>query len=117
MQRTLAALHTRLDQVRSLFDENAPQSSREKDYRDSIIITLEKIDQDLSSLRSKLRIDEILDAGNSARLKTWAVVQRMFDTEEIRNIKERLAGSEAHLQSHFEMLSLYGFMIHSFYRL
>ncbi|KAI6747594.1 hypothetical protein HG530_015702 [Fusarium avenaceum] len=106
MQRTLAALHTRLDQVRSLFDENAPQSHREKDYRDSIIITLKKIDQDLSSLRTKLRIDEIVDAGNRARLKTWAVIQRIFDTEEIRNIKERLAGFEAHLQSHLEILSI-----------
>lgn len=117
MQRTLAALHTRLDQVRSLFDENAPQSHREKDYRDSIIITLKKIDQDLSSLRTKLRIDEIVDAGNRARLKTWAVIQRIFDTEEIRNIKERLAGFEAHLQSHLEILSMYGFMLHSSYRL
>ncbi|KAF5618367.1 ankyrin repeat [Fusarium sp. NRRL 52700] len=104
MQDTLSALHTRLDQVRALFDENVPQSPIEKDYRDSIDRTLETIHKDLLLLSGKLRIDVILEAEGSKRLETWYVVQRKFQSDDIRNIKERLAGCEGHLQSHFLML-------------
>ncbi|KAF5598810.1 anthranilate n-hydroxycinnamoyl benzoyltransferase [Fusarium pseudocircinatum] len=107
MQDTLSALHTRLDQVRALFDANVPQSSLEKDCRDSIDRTLENIHRDLRSLTGKLRIDEILEANGSSRLETWSVLQRKFRSDDIRNIKERLAGSEELLQSHFLMLSIY----------
>ncbi|SCV30616.1 uncharacterized protein FFB14_03139 [Fusarium fujikuroi] len=86
MQDTLAALHTRLDQVRALFDANVPQSPLEKDYRNSIDRTLENIHRDLSFLTSKLHIDVILEAKGSKRLE---------------------ACSEELLQSHFEMLSIY----------
>ncbi|KAF5708824.1 ankyrin repeat [Fusarium globosum] len=104
MQDTLAALHTRLDQVRALFDANVPQSPLEKDYRNSIDRTLENIHRGLSLLTSKLHIDVILEAKGSKRLDAWYVLQRKFQSDDIRNIKERLAGSEELLQSHFEML-------------
>ncbi|KAF4431002.1 Ankyrin repeat domain-containing 50 [Fusarium acutatum] len=107
MQGTLAALHIRLDQVRALFDANVPQSPLEKDFRDSIDRTLENIHQDLKSLTGKLQIDVILEAKGSKRLEAWYVLQRKFRSDDIRNIKERLAGSEELLQSHFEMLSIY----------
>ncbi|CAG1989505.1 unnamed protein product [Fusarium graminearum] len=106
MQDTLAALHTRLDQVRALFDANVPQSLLEKDYRNSIDRALENIHRDLSLLTSKLHIDVILEAKGSKRLEAWYVLQRKFQSDDIRNIKERLAGSEELLQSHFEMLSM-----------
>ncbi|PNP74696.1 hypothetical protein FNYG_12032 [Fusarium nygamai] len=107
MQGTLAALHTRLDQVRALFDANVPQSPAERDFRDSIDRTLENIHRDLRSLTGKLHIDVILEAKGSKRLEAWSVLQRKFRSDGIRNIKERLAGSEGLLQSHFEMLSIY----------
>ncbi|KAF9772954.1 hypothetical protein IL306_009292 [Fusarium sp. DS 682] len=116
MQDTLAALHVRLDQVRGLFDENVPQSPREKDYRASITSTLESIQQDLLSLSGKLRIDKIVEAKGSRRLEAWAVLQRKFESDDIRDIKERLAGSEALLQSHFEMLSLYVLLLHPLWK-
>ncbi|KAJ4224549.1 hypothetical protein NW760_010121 [Fusarium oxysporum] len=107
MQDTLAALHTRLDQVRALFDANVPQSPAERDYRDSIDRALENIHRDLKLLTGKLHIDVILEAKGSKRLEAWYVLQRKFQNDDIRNIKERLAGSEALLQTHFEMLSIY----------
>ncbi|KAF5658383.1 hypothetical protein FDENT_14083 [Fusarium denticulatum] len=107
MQGTLAALHTRLDQVRALIDANVPQSPVERDFRDSIDRTLENINRDLRSLTGKLHIEEILEAKGSKRLDAWSVLQRKFRSDDIRNIKERLAGSEGLLQSHFEMLSIY----------
>ncbi|RBQ77962.1 hypothetical protein FVER14953_09399 [Fusarium verticillioides] len=107
MQDTLSSLHTRLDQVRALFDANVPQSPLEKDCRDSIDQTLEIINRDLLLLTGKLHIDVILEAKGIKRLEAWYVLQRKFRRDDITNIKERLAGSEEILQSHFLMLSIY----------
>ncbi|KAF4334826.1 ankyrin repeat [Fusarium beomiforme] len=107
MQDTLAALHLRLYQIHGLFKEDVPQSPREKDYRASIISTLDRIRNDLLSLTERLRIRAILAAEGSARLEAWADLQRKFKSDDIQNIKERLTSAEAHLQSHFEMFSLF----------
>ncbi|KAG4263636.1 hypothetical protein FPRO03_09943 [Fusarium proliferatum] len=85
MQDTLSALHTRLDQVRALFDANVPESPLEKDYRASIDKALDTIHRDLLLLTDKLHINVILEATGSKRLEAW---------------------SEDLLQSHFEMLSM-----------
>ncbi|KAG4288508.1 hypothetical protein FPRO06_06160 [Fusarium proliferatum] len=106
MQDTLSALHTRLDQVRALFDANVPESPLEKDYRASIDKALDTIHRDLLLLTDKLHINVILEATGSKRLEAWCVLQRKFQSDDIRTIKERLARSEDLLQSHFEMLSM-----------
>ncbi|KAF5713244.1 ankyrin repeat [Fusarium mundagurra] len=107
MQDTLSVLHTRLDQVRALFDANVPQARLERDFRVSIDRALENIHRDLELLSGKLQIHVILEAKGSKRLETWYALQRKFQSDDIRNIKERLAGSEEILQSHFLMLSIY----------
>jgi Trp operon repressor len=113
MQGTLAALHTRLDQIRALLDANVPQAQLERDFRVSIEQALENIHRDLKLLRGKLKIEVILQATGSKRLKAWGVLQRKFQSDDIRNIKERLAGSEEILQSHFLMLSMYVSLLNS----
>ncbi|KAF5560545.1 ankyrin-2 isoform 2 [Fusarium napiforme] len=107
MQDSLSSLHKHLDQVRALFDTNVPQSPPEKDCRDSIDQTLEAIRQDLLLLTGKLRIDVILQAKGSKRLEAWYVVQRKFQSDDIRSIKERLASSKETLLIHFLVLSLH----------
>ncbi|KAG5769098.1 hypothetical protein H9Q72_003573 [Fusarium xylarioides] len=107
MQDSLSSLHTSLDQVRALFDANVPQSPPEKDCRDSIDQTLELIRRDLLLLTGKLHIDVILEAKGSKRLEAWYVLQRKFQSDDIRNIKERLAGSKEILLIHFLVLSFH----------
>ncbi|KAF4958983.1 hypothetical protein FSARC_10886 [Fusarium sarcochroum] len=106
-QDSLARLHLRLDQVHRLFERNVPQDPLEKDYRDSIFGVLETINKDLVTLRDKLRLDKILGAQRSSKHATWAVVQRRFEGDDIKEIKVRLGRSEALLHSHFMMLSLF----------
>ncbi|KAF5577365.1 ankyrin repeat [Fusarium pseudoanthophilum] len=107
MQDTLSSLHKCLDHVRALFDTNVPQSPPEKDFRDSIDQTLEVIRQDLLLLTGKLHIDVILEAKGSKRLEAWYVLQRKFQSDDIRSIKERLAWSKETLLIHFLVLSLH----------
>ena len=83
-----------------------PQDPLEQDYRNSIFGVLEAINKDLDTLRNKLRLDAILAAKGSRKQTTWAVVQRMFEEADIREIKARLGRCEEVLQSHFMILSL-----------